>query len=48
VARIGSFLAGLWFIAQGVLALTGFRFHGSHILMAALAIVAGAFLLIRR
>ena len=48
MAKIGSLLAGIWFIANGVLTLTGFHFHGSQAVMAVLAIIAGAFLLARQ
>jgi len=48
MAKIGSFLAGIWFVAHGVLALTGLHFQGSQAVMSVLAIIAGAFLLARQ
>lgn len=48
MAKIGSFLAGVWFIAHGILALTGLHFQGSQTVMSVLALIAGAFLLARQ
>jgi len=47
-AHMGVLLLSTWLILQGVFALLGVRFTGKEVVMALLAIMAGAFLLIGR
>ena len=44
----GTIFAGVWFILTGLLSLTNFRFAAADIVMALLALLAGACLLLRK
>lgn len=45
---LGFLLLAVWLIAQGLIQLVGLHFNGLPMIMAVLAIAAGALLLIRR
>jgi len=47
-ARLGTILLAVWLIAEGLLAVTGFKFTGVNVVMAILAIAAGVLILLRR
>jgi hypothetical protein len=46
--RLGSFMLGIYLIAQGCISLLHFSFTGMDIVMAVLAIVAGLLILLGR
>ncbi len=46
--RLGTLLLAIWLIATGLIALVHFSFNGLEIIMAILAIAAGALILLRR
>lgn len=46
--NLGMVLAGIWFGLTGLLQLTGFTFQGEGILLAVVALLAGALLVIGR
>ncbi len=45
---IGAFLAGIWFVVTGLIALFGLKFNGMHMIMASLGLIAGVMLMIQR
>lgn len=45
---IGVFLAGIWFIVTGLIALFGLKFNGMSVIMASLALAAGVLMVIHR
>lgn len=45
---IGIFLAGIWFVVTGLVALLGLKFNGMHQIMAGLAVIAGVMMIIQR
>ena len=45
---IGVFLAGIWFIVMALSTLFGLKFNHMNMIMAALGLVAGIFMVIQR
>ena len=45
---IGVFLAGIWFIVMGLSTLFGLKFNHMNMIMAALGLLAGIFMIIQR
>jgi hypothetical protein len=45
---IGIFLAGIWFVVTGLIALLGLKFNHMNLVMASLAVVAGLMMIIQR
>lgn len=45
---VGISLLGVWLVAQGLISLIGLSFHGMHLIMGVLALVAGVLIVIRR
>jgi hypothetical protein len=48
VKNIGLLLAGIWFVATGLIPLINLNFEGLSIILSVLAIAAGIFLMLRR
>jgi len=46
--RWGATLLGIWLIGTGLMSLLGLHFQGDRVVMAALALVSGVLLLVRR
>lgn len=46
--QIGMFLAGVWFVAHGLIPLIDLHFKGLSLIMSGLAIAAGVLLILRR
>jgi hypothetical protein len=46
--QIGMLLAGIWFVAHGVIPLIDLHFKGLSLIMSGLAIAAGVLLILRR
>jgi hypothetical protein len=44
----GILLLGVWLVAQGLISLIGLSFNGMHMIMGALAVVAGVLIILRR
>ncbi len=47
-AHIADFVLGIWLILVGLVPLIGIHFHGSHAILAVLALLAGVLVVIRR
>lgn len=45
---VGILLLGVWLVAQGLISVIGLSFHGMHMIMGVLALVAGVLIILRR